>query len=107
MARRDGSWLFRLEHDGQQLHGNTDSLTLDELDTAEQVSGIPWAAMNPLRSARVAKALMVLLLIRAGRGEDEALKIAADVTMEQLGDAFEFVPPADPLPATGEEDPPF
>jgi hypothetical protein len=106
MSRRDGSWTVRLEHDGRQLELNTDSLTLDDLDTAEQVSGIPWPLMHPLRSAKVAKALLMLLLMRGGGlGEDEAVKCAGALTADQLVDAFTFVPPERPLPATGDVTP--
>jgi hypothetical protein len=103
MAGRDGSWDVRLDVDGQQLQLNTNRLTLDDLDTAEQVSGIPWPLLHPLRSAKVAKALLALLLMRAGGvAEDDAIKRAGALTPEELVDAFTFVPPERPLPATGE-----
>jgi hypothetical protein len=107
MAKRDGSWLCRLKLDGKVLEASTDDLTLDQLDVAEQVSGVPWPLMNPGGSVRVAKALFAVLMIRAGMEEDEALRRCGELTAEKLHDAFEWVPPEDPLPATeGTADPP-
>jgi hypothetical protein len=108
MARRDGSWTLTLELDGQKLTANTDQLTLDEIDVAEQAAGIPWSMLNPLRSVRAAKGLLAVLLIRAGQPEDVAVKEAGRLTMEQAADAFTFVPPSgQPLPdVEGSADPP-
>lgn len=118
MARRDGSWLLRLQlADGQTLEASTDDLTLDELEIAERVSGVAWVAMNPLRSTKVAKGLLALLLIRQNlssgmdraTAEDKGLEVAGGVTFAQLSDAFTYRPPTEALPAVeGErsEDPP-
>jgi hypothetical protein len=118
MARRDGAWLLRLQlEDGQQLEASTDDLTLNELETAEQVSGVPWAAMNPLRSAKVARGLLALLLIRQhlatgmdrAAAEEKALEMAGQVTGAQLSEAFTYQPPTGrfpALPGEGEADPP-
>jgi hypothetical protein len=102
MARRDGAWLLLLElEDGQQLTASTDDLTLNELETAEKVAGVPWSVMNPLRSTKVARALLALLLIRQhlssgmdqAAAEEKALEMAGQVTGAQLSDAFTFQPP--------------
>jgi hypothetical protein len=107
MARRDGAWLLHLElEDGSTLEASTDDLTLDELEVAERVSGVAWAALNPLRSAKVAKGLLALLLIRQnlatgmdrGTAEAKALEVAGQVTARQLSDAFTYQPPTEGFP---------
>lgn len=108
MAKRDGAWLCRLEQDGKLLEASTDDLTLDQLDVAERVSGVPWPLMNPAGSVRVARALFAVLMIRAGMDEDEAVRRCGELTAVKLHGAFEWIPPEDPLPATPAEaaDPP-
>lgn len=103
MALRDGSWLVRLKlDDGRELEASTDDLTLTQLDVAERASAIPWPLMDPRRSSRVAMALFAVLLIRSGEAEDKALQLAAEMPASKLHGAFTYVPPEDPLPATGE-----
>lgn len=106
MSKRDGAWLCRLELDGKVLEASTDDLTLDQLDVAEQVSGVPWPLMNPARSVRVAKALFAVLMLRSGMDEEQALRRCAELTADRLAGAFEWMPPEDPLPDTGQADPP-
>lgn len=109
MGKRDGSWQLDMTVDGKRLQLNTDDLTLDELDVAEQISGIAWAAINPLRSVRAAKGLLAVLLIRAGTAEDVAEKEVGALTMGAVSDVFAYVPPtSQPLPEPAEGSvPPF
>lgn len=115
MARRDGAWLLRLETaPGEWVEASTDDLTLNELETAEKVSGVPWSILNPLRSIPVARALLALLLIRQNlstgmdqaAAEGKALEMAGQITGAQLSDAFTWQPPSQPLPPADGADPP-
>jgi hypothetical protein len=108
MALRDGSWNCVLHlDDGRRLEANTDDLPLGMIDTAERASGIPWAFMDPRGSVRVAVALFAVLLMQDGEAEDKALQLARELPGRKLRDAFTWIPPEDPLPATGEAaDPP-
>jgi hypothetical protein len=108
MALRDGSWECRLQlEDGRTLEASTDDLLLGQIDTAERACGIPWAYMDPRGSVRVAIALFAVLLIRDGEAEDKALQLARELPGKALTGAFTWVPPEEPLPATGDTaDPP-
>jgi len=104
MALRDGSWTCRLElDDGRTLEVNTDDLPLGQIDVAERACGVPWAYMDPRGSVRVAMALFAVLLIRDGEAEDKALQLVQDLPAIKLREAFTWLPPEDPLPATGEQ----
>jgi hypothetical protein len=89
----------------------TDELTLDDIETAEKVAGIPWVLLNPLASAKEAKAFLTLLLMRAGVTEDEALKAASKTPLARLAGSFTFEMANRPATSTsmvgkGEADPP-
>lgn len=101
MARRHGCWLVELE--GYPAL-STDDLTLDELEVAERASGIAYSQMNPLVSIRAAKALLVLVLIRGGAPEDEALTKAATIRAGELHGAFTYVHPSLPPRPRSQED---
>lgn len=88
-VRRDGSWLLRL--DGLEV--STDDLLLEDCELAEKVCGIPYSLLNPLASAKEAKALLTVLLVRHGVPEDEALTRASKTPMGALATAFTYVPP--------------
>lgn len=100
-----GSWTLHL--DGFP-DCSTDDLTLQDVELAEEVCGVPYVLLNPHASAREAKALLVVLLVRAGVGKDAALRQAGQVSLRQLASAFTYVPPTSPQPATAAEggDPP-
>lgn len=97
MGLRDGSWLVNLE--GYPLV-STDDLTLDELEVAERVTGVPYTLMDPHVSVRIAKGLLTLLLIRANlaggmtqqAAEDDALERARKLTTRALHGAFVWQP---------------
>jgi hypothetical protein len=90
----DGRWRIRLDGFPEVT---TDDLTLDDIETAEKVCGVPWVLINPLASAKEAKALLVLLLLKAGIPEDEALKAAGRTPLTGLARAFSYeMPPRQP-----------
>jgi hypothetical protein len=95
-GRRDGRW--RLHLDGFP-EVTTDELTLDEVETAERVCGVPYVLLNPHASAKEAKALLVLLMMRGGVPEKDALKAAGKLPLKTLAGAFVYEFP-DELPAT-------
>jgi hypothetical protein len=108
MALRDGKWTVRLELDGGRvLERSTDDMTLNQVDVVERASGIAWGFWDPQRSARVATALFAVLLMVDGETEDKALTLAGELPASVLRGAFTWIPPEEPLPATGERtDPP-
>jgi hypothetical protein len=96
----NGSWTLHLEGFPD---ANTDDLTLDDVELAEEVCGVPYTLLNPHASAREAKALLVVLLVRAGVEKDTALQQASQVNLRQLAHAFTYNPPSRSLPATDGE----
>jgi hypothetical protein len=69
----------------------TDELTLDEVELVEKVAGVPWVAINPTNSLRCAKALFVVMAVRAGVAEDEAIKSVSSMTLKKIKRSFTFV----------------
>lgn len=93
----DGRWRVRLEGFPDVT---TDELTLDDIETVERVAGVPWVLINPLASAKEAKGLLAILLVRAGIAEDEALKAAGKTNLRKLAVAFTYeLPDRTPAPA--------
>lgn len=95
---RDGRWRVELEGFPPVT---TDELTLDDIEIAEKVAGVPWVMMNPLASAKEAKALLTIMLVRAGIPEAEALQAAGKTTLRKLAGAFQYEIPDRSQPATG------
>jgi hypothetical protein len=108
----DGRWRVHLDGFPDVT---TDELTLDDIETAERVCGVPWVLINPLASAKEAKALLALLLMRADVPEQEALKAAGRTSLRKLAGAFRYeLPERELSPAAaaardgeGEPDPPL
>jgi hypothetical protein len=86
----DGRWRIKLDGFPDVT---TDELTLDDIETVEKVAGVPWVMINPLASAKEAKGLLTILLVRAGVAEDEALKAAGKTTLQKLAHAFTYEMP--------------
>lgn len=84
------SFHWRVELEGYPAI-TTDELTLDEVELVEKVSGIPWVAINPTSSLKSAKALFVVMAVRAGVSEDEALKLVSAMTLKKIKRSFTFV----------------
>jgi hypothetical protein len=105
---QDGRWRVHLDGFPDVT---TDDLTLDDIETVEKVAGVPWVLINPLASAREAKGMLAVLLIRAGIPEAEALKAAGKTTLNKLANAFSFEMAEQPATVTtlgngGPPDPP-
>ena len=100
---RQGSWLCELE--GYPAV-STDDLTLDEVQIAERACGTPYTLMDPHVSVRIDKALLAILMVKAGMPEDQALRKAGKLTLSKLHGAFTYVPATAPAPAAVEDDEP-
>lgn len=100
-----GSWTLHV--DGYPECSTLD-LTLADVELAEEVCGVPYVMLNPLASAREAKALLVVLLVRSGVDREDALAQVQALSLRQLAGAFIYVPPDMPVPAATAEagDPP-
>ena len=89
----------------------TDELTLDDIEMVERVCSVPWVLINPLASAKEAKGLLTVLLIRGGIPESEALKAAGKTTLKKLAGAFRYEledrQPATAPSGNGVADPPL
>lgn len=85
----EGYWLVKLEGYPEV---STDELTLDEVETAEKACGVPYSLMDPRQSVRIARALFVVLMIRAGMAEDVALKESGTIKLAKLHGAFTWHP---------------
>lgn len=87
---------------------STLDMTLGDVELAEEVCGVPYVMLNPLASAKEAKALLVVMLVRAGVEKDAALTQATQLSLRQLAGAFTYVAPERLVPAATAEggDPP-
>ena len=104
--RRERAWIVTLD---EYPPVSTNDLTLDEVELVERVCEVPYSLLNPLASVKVAKALFIVLAIRAGDTEDAAIARMGKLPLRKLHSAFTFDPGTEgPPPATPGEvaDPP-
>lgn len=81
--------VWQVEYDGATLLA--DDLTWDELEAIEASTGVPWALLNPLRSAAVAQALLGVLLVRAGKSDEEARAAVRGMAVRDFKGVFSLV----------------
>lgn len=69
--------MWVMTWDGQECR--SDDLTLEELGTIEDETGVPWSVLNPLAKAAVARAFLRVLFTRSGLdpGEVDGLPLRA------------------------------
>lgn len=65
-----------------------DDLTLDEVCAVEDETGETWLRMNPARSARQARSIMVRFAARS-LGEKEAKRIVGGLSVRDVAGAIE------------------
>jgi len=94
---QDGRW--RVELEGFPAI-TTDELTLDDIEIVEKIAGVPWVMINPLATAKEAKGMLTVMLVRAGIPEGEALKAAGKTSLRKLATAFRYELPDRDQPAT-------
>lgn len=105
----DGRWVVQLDGFPPLT---TDDMTLEDVELAERVCNVPWVLLNPLASAKEAKAFLAILLVRSGVPEDEAVKAATKTPMPKLARAFRYelperkAQPATVTPGEGDDGPP-
>lgn len=105
----DGRWVVELDGFPPVT---TDDMTLEDVELAERVCAVPWVLLNPLASAKEAKAMLTILLVRNGVPEDEAVKAAAKTPLTKLVRAFRYelperrAQPATVTPGEGDDGPP-
>lgn len=88
---------WRLELEGVDPIGDGE-LTLDELEAIERWIGVSWEHIDPIKSARCARAVITAAYRRKGLSPEDAAKAAGSHTMDQVVDAYKLVEarPADP-----------
>lgn len=62
-------WEFRPP--GTDFVMYDDDFTLDEIEAIEEQTDTPWLLLNPAKSLKVARAMLVMACIRAGIPDDE------------------------------------
>jgi len=101
---RTGHWLCKLEGYPDL---DTDQLRLKDVVIAEKVCGLPYTMLDPRASTQVAIALFVLMLVRQGVDEDEAIEQAENLHVQVLHGAFTYVEhPTESPEGTGTSGPP-
>ena len=98
---------WRVEFDGYPPV-TTDEMTLDEVEMIERVTDTPWVNLNPRASMKVAKAMVVVLAMRAGMAENEAFEQLGSMNLKSIKRTFIFVEgdAGDRPPAKADSDPP-
>lgn len=81
-------WLIRV--DGFEME--SDDFTIEELGEIERVSGDPWSVVNPLRSAKAARAFVAIALLRSGLAKDQVADRLAALNLRDLKTAFDYKP---------------
>lgn len=80
---------YRVTYEGKTW--TTEDLTLDETVECETEVGESWLALNPLRSAKWVRAILVRFLMR-DHPEPEARKLIGSITVQQ---ALKSITPAE------------
>lgn len=88
---------WRLDLEGLSPIGDGE-LTLDELEVIERTVGVSWDQIDPIKSARCARAVIAAAYRRRGETPEAAAGLAGKLTMDQVVDAYRLVEarPADP-----------
>jgi len=86
----------------------SDHLTLDEVELLENVSGVAWSNVNPLRTLKNAKAWALVAAMHAGDTEEQATERLAGLNLGGIKGAFQLELGDAPAPLEGdvEQDPP-
>ena len=98
------AWIVKW--DGEEM--SSDDLTMEELEAIEDMTGGSWSMLNPVRSVKDAKALLVVAMIRGGADKPDVEKRVRSLTVADIKDAFDWrADDADPLAvvATSTESP--
>ena len=102
--------VWEVRPPGTDVVMRTDDLTLDEVEAAEDQSGIPWLMLTPTQ-AKGARALLSLGYVRAGWSTQRIADQFAALRSGNLDGVFTVVParqtpPTTVRPPTGAGDPP-
>ena len=79
------AWMIKYQ--GQTL--DSDDFTIEELGEVERASGEPWSVVNPLRSVKVARAFLAVLMLRT-MDKDEVPSALKALTLKKMRTAFEY-----------------
>ena len=83
---------WTIKYGGQTL--DSDDFTIEELGEVERASGEPWSIINPLRSVKVARAFIAVLMLRT-MDKDEVPSALKALTLKKMRLAFEYRPDED------------
>jgi hypothetical protein len=78
---------WQLTLDGHRI--SADDMTLAECETVEEITGDDWGRLNPVLSAKHARAIATVLYRRFE--PDKAERKAAELTVKELLDAYQIV----------------
>jgi hypothetical protein len=70
----------------------TDDLTVDEIESCEEQTQVPWLLMDP-SNFKVARAYLAVALIRMGLSDDEAVARIKSWHLADLNGVFTLLPP--------------
>ena len=82
------SWLVRWDN----VEMSSDDFLIEDLESVEKATGVPWSVANPLREIKVARAFLAVALLRAGKSESEVAAALGKVTLGTLKTAFDYKP---------------
>lgn len=82
------SWLVRWD----DVELNSDEFLIEDLESVEKSTGVPWSVCNPFREVKVARAFLAVALLRAGKTENEVADALGRVTLGTLKSAFDYKP---------------
>ena len=70
-APQPGGFRWEIRPPGTDYVMSTDDFTLDEIEAIEEQTEVPWLLLDPARSLKVARAMLVMACIRAGIPDDQ------------------------------------
>jgi hypothetical protein len=86
------SFRWEIKPPGTDYRMTTDDFTLDEVESIEEQTQVPWMLLDP-SNFKVARAMLIVAMIRAGIPDAEVSEQIKGWTVENLHGVFTLIPP--------------
>lgn len=71
---------------------STDDFTLDEVETLEEQTGVPWLLLEP-SNWKVARAMLIVAMLRSGLDDEQVAEKIKGYNLRDMHGVFTLVPP--------------
>lgn len=92
VARPSTGFVWEIRVPGTDYLMRTDDFTLDEIESIEDQTQVPWLALSPTQW-KVARAMLVVAMIRSGIPDDEIGDLLKGWRIGDIDGVFTLIPP--------------